>query len=29
MREDLTIFEFELTDAERRAVDKIFVAMTR
>jgi diketogulonate reductase-like aldo/keto reductase len=29
MREDLTIFEFELTAAERRAVDKIFVAMTR
>jgi diketogulonate reductase-like aldo/keto reductase len=25
MREDLSIFEFELTDAERRAVDKIFV----
>jgi hypothetical protein len=25
MREDLSIFEFELTAAERLAVDKIFV----
>ena len=25
MREDLSIFEFELTDAERRAMDKVFV----
>jgi len=28
MREDLSIFEFELTDAERRAVDKVFAVKT-
>jgi diketogulonate reductase-like aldo/keto reductase len=28
MREDLSIFEFELTAAQRRAVDKIFVEKT-
>jgi diketogulonate reductase-like aldo/keto reductase len=28
MREDLSIFEFELTDAERRAMDNVFVEKT-